>query len=98
MKTSFKHLQRYRQIAAWVFDEAHCLSWATQALEAHYRDFKTLHGQRPTALESCEEGYNPRAVRPKWASWVRFVDSQGDLSPEQRRVLDSQGRSSSRST
>ena len=33
------------------------------ALDRFYRDFKALHGLRPTAVEMYQDGYNPRAVR-----------------------------------
>jgi superfamily II DNA or RNA helicase/HKD family nuclease/diadenosine tetraphosphate (Ap4A) HIT family hydrolase len=58
------------------------------ALEARYDDFKALHDQRPTALELYEEGYNPRAVRPKYPSWMQFVASRGDLSAASQQALD----------
>jgi len=61
------------------------------ALERYYRDFKTLHGVRPTATEVYEDGYNPRAVRERAGSWIRFVASMGDLDATQKRVLDGHG-------
>ena len=48
------------------------------ALERYYRDFRELHGIRPTATEVYEDGYNPRAVRERAGSWIRFVASMGD--------------------
>ena len=50
------------------------------ALERYYRDFKTLHGVRPTAVEVYQDGYNPRSVRERAGSWMRFVASMGDLT------------------
>ena len=58
------------------------------ALERYYRDFKTLHGIRPTATEVYEDGYNPRAVRERAGSWIRFVASMGDLDATQQRALE----------
>jgi hypothetical protein len=61
------------------------------ALERYYRDFKSLHGVRPTATEVYEDGYNPRAVRERAGSWIRFVASIGDLDATQQRVLERHG-------
>ena len=58
------------------------------ALERYYRDFKTLHGIRPTATEVYEDGYNPRAVRERAGSWIRFVASMGDLDATQQRAFE----------
>jgi len=58
------------------------------ALERYYRDFKTLHGIRPTATEVYEDGYNPRAVRDRSGSWVRFVASMGDLDASQKGAFE----------
>ena len=46
---------------------------------------------RPTAVEVYQDGYNPRAVRERAGSWIRFVASMGDLTDEQRRALKSHG-------
>jgi superfamily II DNA or RNA helicase/HKD family nuclease/diadenosine tetraphosphate (Ap4A) HIT family hydrolase len=61
------------------------------ALERYYRDFKTLHGIRPSATEVYEDGYNPRAVRERAGSWIRFVDAMGDLDSTRQRVLETHG-------
>ncbi len=61
------------------------------ALERYYRDFKTLHGIRPTATEVYEDGYNPRAVRQRAGSWMRFVAAMGDLDATQQRALERHG-------
>ncbi len=58
------------------------------ALDRYYADFKGLHGVRPTAVEVYQDGYNPRAVRERAGSWVRFVGAQGDLDESQRQALD----------
>jgi superfamily II DNA or RNA helicase/HKD family nuclease/diadenosine tetraphosphate (Ap4A) HIT family hydrolase len=57
------------------------------ALDRYYRDFKTLHGIRPTATEVYEDGYNPRAVRKRTGSWTGFVDSMGDLDATEQRAF-----------
>jgi hypothetical protein len=61
------------------------------ALERYYRDFKTLHGIRPTATEVYEDGYNPRAVRERAGSWIRFVGTMEDLGAADRRALEKHG-------
>lgn len=58
------------------------------ALERYYHDFRTLHGIRPTATEVYEDGYNPRAVRERAGSWMRFVGTMGDLDATQQRMLE----------
>ncbi|NLF68863.1 MAG: DEAD/DEAH box helicase family protein [Candidatus Anammoximicrobium sp.] len=50
-----------------------------EALRSHYVDFRDLQGQRPTAAEVFHEGFNPRAVRKTYGSWLRFVNAMGDL-------------------
>jgi superfamily II DNA or RNA helicase/diadenosine tetraphosphate (Ap4A) HIT family hydrolase len=59
----------------------------SDALERYYRDFKTLHGVRPTATEAYEDGYNPRAVRDRSGSWVGFVLAMGDLDALHKRAF-----------
>jgi superfamily II DNA or RNA helicase/diadenosine tetraphosphate (Ap4A) HIT family hydrolase/HKD family nuclease len=44
-----------------------------------YETFKDLHGARPTAVEAMHEGFNPRAVRKHYGSWLGFVEAMGDL-------------------
>ena len=61
------------------------------ALDRYYRDFKVLHGMRPTAVEVYQDGYNPRAIRERAGSWTGFVASMEDLTTEQRRALESHG-------
>jgi hypothetical protein len=58
------------------------------ALDRYYRDFRVLHGMRPTAVEVYQDGYNPRAVRERAGSWTGFVASMEDLTNEQRRALE----------
>lgn len=61
---------------------------ASQALRAWYEEFKESHGVRPTASEAFHEGYNPRSARSSYGSWIQFVGTMGDLSDDERRVLD----------
>ena len=50
-------------------------------------DFRAVHGVRPTAVETYQDGYNPRSVRERSGSWSQFVASMGDLTSEQQRAL-----------
>jgi hypothetical protein len=59
-----------------------------EAFERYYRDFRTVHGVRPSAVEAYQDGYNPRSVRARWGSWTQFVDAMGDLSAEHKRALE----------
>ena len=56
---------------------------ALDTLKRRYQDFRDSLGARPTAVELFREGYNPRAVRPHFSSWLTFVKSEGGLSPEE---------------
>lgn len=58
------------------------------ALQAHYEDFRELHGQRPTAAELYRDGFTPRALRVSHGSWLGFVKAMGDLSPAESAALD----------
>lgn len=57
------------------------------ALLRYYKDFKLLHGVRPSATEAYEDGYNPRAARLDYNSWTEFVAAMGDLPVEQQTAL-----------
>ncbi len=53
---------------------------AVELLTRRYQDFRETLGARPTAIEMLREGYNPRAMRPSFGSWLGFfVRSQEDL-------------------
>jgi superfamily II DNA or RNA helicase/diadenosine tetraphosphate (Ap4A) HIT family hydrolase len=54
-----------------------------QALEAFYEDYKDRVGQRPLALETLNEGYNPISARPQHQSWLDFVQYMGDFTSDQ---------------
>jgi len=64
---------------------------AGDAVEEYYRDFRDRLGERPTALETFQEGYITRSIRPRYGSWFGFVGEMGDLSEEERRALDAAG-------
>jgi len=53
---------------------------AVETLTRRYRDFRDSLGIRPTAVEIFREGYNPRAMRPPFGSWLGFVKAEGGLS------------------
>ncbi len=59
-----------------------------EALRRHYEDFRELNGERPTATETYHEGYNPRAVRAEYGSWLEMVDAMRDLDDASRAALD----------
>jgi superfamily II DNA or RNA helicase/HKD family nuclease len=48
-------------------------------LRSYYETFRDLHGRRPTASEALHDRYSPRAVGRGYGSWLRFVESMGDL-------------------
>lgn len=59
---------------------------SSQLVEAYYTDFRDRHGVRPRAVEVLHDGYNPRSVQKSHKSWLRFVDSMGDLTEGQKRL------------
>jgi superfamily II DNA or RNA helicase/diadenosine tetraphosphate (Ap4A) HIT family hydrolase len=59
---------------------------APEALKAYYLDFRERHGQRPTALETMQEGFLPRSVRPAYGLWHGFVNAMGCLDDKMKRV------------
>src|SRR5262245_46931999 len=48
-------------------------------VRSYYETFRDLHDRRPTASEALHDGYSPRAVSKGYGSWLRFVESMGDL-------------------
>jgi superfamily II DNA or RNA helicase/HKD family nuclease len=60
----------------------------SDAIQAHYLDFRERHGQRPSASEMFRDGFTPRALRSSHGSWLRFVQAMGDLSPDEIAALD----------
>jgi len=57
-------------------------------LRRRYHDFLEIHGVRPTASELHFEGYNPRAVRPQFGSWLGFVKSEGGLGHAEESAFE----------
>jgi superfamily II DNA or RNA helicase/diadenosine tetraphosphate (Ap4A) HIT family hydrolase len=57
---------------------------AVELLTRRYGDFRDSLGVRPTAVELFREGYNPRSLRPRFGSWLGFVDVQGGLTPDEK--------------
>jgi len=58
-----------------------------EAVREYYQEFKERNGQRPTAVEAFHDGFSPRHVRGSYGSWLKFVDSMGDLTVGQQSVL-----------
>jgi Helicase conserved C-terminal domain len=56
---------------------------AVETLSRRYQDFRDSLGVRPTAVELFREGYNPRAMRASFGSWLGFVKSQSGLTAEE---------------
>ena len=61
---------------------------AVELLTRRYQDFRETLGARPTAIEMLREGYNPRAMRPLFGSWLGFVRSQEDLGVDGTRAYE----------
>ena len=57
------------------------------AVKQRYEEFEELNGVRPTAAEMFHEGYNPRALRAAYGSWLGFVRSAGGLNNLQSGML-----------
>lgn len=50
------------------------------ALVAYYTAFRERTGARSTASETFSDGYDPKAARPGYVSWFRFVRAIDDLT------------------
>ncbi len=61
---------------------------ASEVFTAYYIDYRDRKGQRPMAVEAFHEGYSPKAMRSRHGSWLRFVDSMGDLDAQGSAVLE----------
>ena len=61
---------------------------AVELLKRRYQDFRDTLGMRPTAAEMFREGYNPRAMRVAFGSWLGFVKAQGGFTPEEERAYE----------
>lgn len=58
------------------------------AIEYFYRDFLDRYNQRPTAVETFHQGYNPKSVKNEYGSWFHFVKGMNGLSQDQENVID----------
>ncbi len=56
-------------------------------VRSYYETFREQQGRRPTATEALHEGYSPRTAARGHGSWLRFVETMGDL-PDASPVLD----------
>jgi superfamily II DNA or RNA helicase/diadenosine tetraphosphate (Ap4A) HIT family hydrolase len=61
---------------------------AVERLTRRYGDFLDSLGVRPTAVELFREGYNPRSLRPRFGSWLGFVETQGGLTPDEKSARE----------
>ncbi|TKC96491.1 DEAD/DEAH box helicase family protein [Polyangium fumosum] len=52
-----------------------------------YRDLRTIRGERPTAGELRRMGYPPSTLPDEYDGWFDFVNAEGDLHEDERRVL-----------
>ena len=59
------------------------------ALEA-YRAMRDEMGVRPSMVEFFNRGYLPATLRAQHEHWFGFIQSEGDLTPEQSVLLDEQ--------
>jgi superfamily II DNA or RNA helicase len=58
-----------------------------ETLRFYYEDFVARHGERPRAVEAFHDGYNPRAARKSFGSWLRFIDHMGGLQQDTADLL-----------
>ncbi|WP_434385298.1 DEAD/DEAH box helicase [Melittangium boletus] len=58
------------------------------AVERVYRELRTARCMRPLAGELYRLGYLPMTLRAAHGGWLRFVQAEGDLTPEEARVLE----------
>lgn len=58
-----------------------------RVFQSYYETFRDQHDRRPTASEALHDGYNPRSAARGRGTWLRFVESMGDL-PDARALLD----------
>jgi hypothetical protein len=56
-------------------------------IEVYYRAYRDRHGTRPRAIQAFRDGHDPRSVRGRHGSWLRFVEAMGDLSDGQKVLL-----------
>lgn len=65
---------------------------AGDQLRQYYEEFRDSHGSRPLALQTYEDGYNPRAARRSASNWFAFVTDMGDLTHAEAQVLENLGQ------
>jgi superfamily II DNA or RNA helicase/diadenosine tetraphosphate (Ap4A) HIT family hydrolase/HKD family nuclease/SOS-response transcriptional repressor LexA len=56
-----------------------------------YRAIRDDLGRRPTILEVFSRGFLPRTIVTAQGSWFPFVDAEGDLSDDERKVVEAFG-------
>ncbi len=52
-----------------------------------YRELRSTREHRPRAGELLRLGLDPATTRERAGSWLRFVESEGDLTEDERRAL-----------
>ena len=57
------------------------------ALLSAYRTWREKSGARPTAVELEERGVNIHTCRRYWGGWFNLVLEEGDLTPQEQRVM-----------
>lgn len=53
-----------------------------------YMNFRDANARRPSAAELFAKGVHFKAIRESHTSWFAFVGAQGDLTPDEQRVLE----------
>jgi superfamily II DNA or RNA helicase/diadenosine tetraphosphate (Ap4A) HIT family hydrolase len=62
------------------------------ALVEYYKDFRHLHGQRPTATETYHDGYLPGLAKSIYGSWLDMVNAMGDFDEVEQNTLHAHGQ------
>jgi hypothetical protein len=62
------------------------------ALVEYYKDFRHLHGQRPTATETYHDGYLPGSAKSIYGSWLDMVNAMGDFDELEQNTLSVHGQ------
>jgi superfamily II DNA or RNA helicase len=53
-----------------------------------YRELREARNARPTAVELHRMGCSPRSLRATYGGWLRFVQSEGDLTADEAQALE----------
>ena len=61
------------------------------ALLEYYKDFRDLHGQRPTATETYHDGYLPGSAKSIYGSWLDMINTLGDFNEIDQGTLSAHG-------